>query len=189
MTDDLDLALLADGPDLGDEEARERFRITDDDLASWAIRKLDFAGKEKARIEQACHAEIERIRAHMERAIAGPDHDISFFTARLVEYRRDLELLDPKLPKTYRVATGAISRKAGRKSTKVTDQDAFTQWALDHTPAALEYVPRVSALTGWPRTEDGRVIDPESGEIVPGVETVTGEDSYSVKPAVIGSEF
>lgn len=185
MTADLNESLLA-GPDLDLPEVRERWAITDDVVARWAFRKLNAAQAEQARIRADAQAEIDRVTAWAEQAAAGPAHDAAFFTAKLVEYRRTLEAANPKLPGSYKVATGTIKRNPGQPSTKVVEKDRFVAWALTNAPAALKHEPLVSAMADWPRKDLSEVtviVDPSSGEVVPGVEVVEGDATYSAKPA------
>jgi hypothetical protein len=116
-------------------------------------------------------------------AARSSDSDVSFFTARLVEYRRQLEDSDPKLPGTYKLPTVALKRTAGRLSVKVLDEAAFIAWATENCPDAVKVTraPLVSGLAGLARKDDGQIVS-EDGEVVPGVEERRADDSYTVKP-------
>ena len=63
------------------------------------------------------------------------------------------------------------------------DETAFVAWAIDNAPDALSYRPKVSALKDMDRADDGHLVEPETGELVPGVVEVTADPTYSVKPA------
>jgi hypothetical protein len=155
----------------------ERFAVTDDSSAAWAVDKIRERCTERQRLVDN-HTEYLRVLAERHRADLAPiDDDLAYFEGLLFTYYRSL----PDPPKTYKLPNGAIKTTAGRASTRVVEPDSFTSWALDNAPEALDYKPRVSALKDWPRDDDGNVIDPESGERVPGVETVVGETSFTVK--------
>ena len=79
--------------------------------------------------------------------------------------------------------------RAGRSSVKVMDETAFVAWAIDNAPDALSYKPKVSALKDMDRADDGHLVAPDTGEIVPGVVEVVGEPTYSVKPAATEEPF
>lgn len=182
---DLTEHLASLGPDLTDDEVRDRWRIDNDDLAGWALRKLAAAQAEQDRIKRLAEAELARIHDWQADATRQVQRDVEFFTARLVEYRRDLEARDPSLAKTYKLPNGSLARRAGRESTRVTAEDSFVSWALDNQPDALTYKPKVSALAGYHHEQiDGAtVLVSDDGEVVPGVEVVRGEDRYEVRPA------
>lgn len=182
MTDLTDY--LLEGPNLDDDDAREAWCCDDDDKAGWALRKLDAALTEQGRIAHEADREIARLEAWKAREQQIVQRDVDYFRSQLIGYRRRLEAADPTLPKTYKLPWGNLTRRKGRDSTKVTDRDAFIAWALDNVPEAVKFEARVSGLADLPRKEaDGRtVLLGSGGEIVPGVEVVTGDDTYDVQP-------
>lgn len=180
--EDLTDHLLTLGPDLADDETRERWVVENDDMAGWAFRKIARAETERSRIRQDAAAEIARIEAWAADAERTVDHDVQFFTGKLIEYRRMLEDRDPDLPKTYKTPLGSIARRAGRSKVNVINEAAFVEWAQEALPDALTMKPRVSALSDF-ADMSGHLIDPVSGEKVPGVERVTSPDRYEVRPA------
>lgn len=186
-TDDLTSHLLATGPDLSSDDERERWVCDDDDKAGWALRKLAAAEAERERIKRLAQAEIARIEAWATDADRQVARDVDFFTSQLIGYRRRLEASDPKLPKTYKLPAGSIARRAGRTSVKVVDERAFVEWAYEAKPDALTMRPKVSALADYPDTS-GYIVDPDTGEQVPGVERVRGDDHYEVKSVQIHGE-
>lgn len=173
-------ATLAEALAAGDIPEPDRWMVTDDSAANWALRKLAAEVAEIERIDAQADAEILRIKQWAEQAKKQPEHDAAFFESRLLEYRRCLEVMDPDLRPTYGLPAGELKRTAGRKSVKVTGKDEFVMWALDNRPSALNYSPLVSDLAGYHR-EAGALFDPETGERIPGVEEVTADPTYSVK--------
>ena len=167
--------------DLEGDDARERWHIDSDDLATWAGRKLGQAEGEMARIKAIAATEIERIEAWRDAQLRIAEHDVDFFTSKLIEYRRSLEATNPKLPKTYKLPTVSLKRRAGRESTRVTNQTAFIEWATTYFPDAVKVTrsPLVSALGDLPRDDNGQLVA-DGGEIVPGVESSTAPDTYAV---------
>lgn len=156
--------------------------ITDDTTAQWAITKLAGYHRELARLRSNAQAEIERIQTKALDDEAPVRAKIEHWTTELVGYRHRLEDADPLLPKTYKLPGGNLLRRAGRKSTVVDNVAEFVAWALDHAPAAIKYEPQVSVLTpahGFRRLDDGCIVDAD-GEQVPGVQIVTGPDTYKV---------
>lgn len=152
--------------------------ITDDALAAWALDKIAAHVTEIDRIRRNAQAYIELIQSD---ALADekPHTDkVAWLEGELRAYYESL----PDQPATYKLPNGKIERRAGRPSTKVTDDAAFLAWAAENCPAAVQRKPLVSALKDFPRTGDGAVVDRETGEPVPGVEVVVGAPTVSIKP-------
>lgn len=192
--DDQAAEALAD--ELGDDApigrtacAQQAWDIDGDNTAMWAIGKLHDATEERDRIRRNAQHQIEQIQAKALRDEARSTRTIEFMTGKLIAYRRRLEAAHPKLAKTYRLANGDIIVRAGRASVKVIDESAFVDWACDNRPSALTYKPKVSALKDMDRADDGHLVHPETGEIIPGVVEVAGEPSYSVKPSIAEEPF
>ena len=99
-------------------------------------------------------------------------------------YRLELEERDPDLPKTYKVPGGVIARRKQPDRIVVTDEAAFVAWALEGYRDLLHIEPRVSGLRNITESEpdSALLVTSIDGEIVPGVEHVTGNDAYSAKP-------
>lgn len=107
----------------------------------------------------------------------------------LVSYRRFLENTDPRLPKSYQMIGGVLTRRKGVASVEVDDLDGFVAWAEANRPDLLRRVPeRVevdkAAVKAAPFSRHGDngtedLID-AGGEVVPGVRLVTPEDRYDV---------
>jgi hypothetical protein len=176
-----------DEPDIDDEQTREDYRVGGDREATWCFRKIAQAERECARIVELAAAERDRID-DWEAAAVGPHHKtIEFFTSKLIQYRRALEADDPKLPGTYKVPGGAITRRKGRDRVEITDETAFVVWALDTDPEAIKVTPLKSRLTAKEAPyvvrggDELRFVDPSTGEYVAGAVLVRGEPSYDVK--------
>lgn len=172
---------LADEFPTPDPEHRDGYRIGGDREATWALRKLAAAHAERDRIMAVAGEEIARITAWRNAAVRGPEADIDFFEAVLIDYRRRLEAENPNLPQTYKLPGGVITRRRSPVRAEVLDPEAFTAWALVHDPAAVKVTPLVSALGSYQRTDEGDVVSPD-GEVVPGVHVVGGDDRYAAKP-------
>lgn len=184
---DLHDHLASFGPDLTDPEYRERWMVTDDEEAKWAMRQLARAHAEIARIRHEADVEVKRVMAWAEQAERSPQGDAEFFEARLIEYRRLLEANDPKLPQTYKLPTGSLKRAKGRERAVVEDEAAFREWALDNARHLLSVRPSLNDVKALPHP-DGRPL--LAGEVVPGVRVERGPDSYTVALADIpASEF
>lgn len=166
-----------------DPEARERWTIDGEATATWALRRLAAARAELARIEDRFADERDRLDRWATDASRGPLHDADFFTDKLIEYRRQLEAADPKLRATYPLPGGALKRRKGSQSVEVTDEASFVEWATTNAPRLLTVAPSKAAIREdlvVADEETGALVDPTTGEQVPGVTRSRGADTYSV---------
>jgi hypothetical protein len=184
------------GDQLPDEPVSEGWDITDDGRADWALEQIKAAQDEIARVKALAQAKRDQVNQFEQDACAGPENTIEFFTGLLIRYRRELEVQNPKLPKTYRLPAGNVVRRAGSVSVEVTDLDEFVLWAQDNEPEALEIKPKVSQLRSkpyqaswdsWKKTASeleevvlAPVVSPY-GEAVPGVRLRVNPDRYGVE--------
>lgn len=178
------------GAELHEPDDRAAFVIDNDRKAAWAMRKLRAALAEAERIRLEAANELDAITRWRDDALRGPQHDVEFFRALLVGYRHELELANPDLPKTYPVPGGKLIRRKGRTRVEITDEAAFVAWALDNDRDALKVTPLKSRLTakgsGYievpPDTDGPSRLAAPTGEVVPAVELVAGDDTYDAVP-------
>lgn len=86
----------------------------------------------------------------------------------------EIDSLSAVLPDGTKVAK--VSRAGGATSAKVTDPEKFLAWVAENRPGEVVSSVRESYQKALLDAIDkaGAVVDPESGEVVPGVEFVTG---------------
>lgn len=163
------------------------WRIDGDRMAAWALRRIAEHQTEVDRLQQAAQADIDAVQAWLADATRGPKGSIAYLEAALIDYRRRLETDNPKLPKTYKLPGGDLTRRAGRISFVVADEDALIDWAETHDPTLLRRRAVVTPLKGSGYEivvsvdePVGRVVTAD-GEVVPGVEVPAPADTYAVK--------
>lgn len=117
------------------------FAITDDRLATWALRRYAEAEREAARIDALAAEQRAIVDEWRANARKKPEATMSFMRAKLIAYLRNLQLAegsDPDLdPKTKRITTPAGVVTA-RKSTSVavSDEASLLEWLQDPTNKA-----------------------------------------------------
>ena len=166
-----------------DAAERERFRVADDQQAAWAMRKLASLRRRQAEIDRTAKAEVDRIEAWHVHQSAALVADTNYFTGLLTEYARVER--DAHDRKTVSLPHGTIKSRAGGERVDVTDADAFVAWAERSAPTLVRV--RVepdkaavkAAFTGDPET--GAVLDPTTGEVVPGVSITRTEITYTIE--------
>lgn len=165
-------------PETDDE--RERWVCDNDRKAAWHLRRIAEHEAEVARINAVAEADIAAVRQWADDATRPAKSSIDFHRGSLIAYRYRLED-EGTIPATYKLPGGNLVRRKGRDSVKVTDPDAFLDWAEVNETTAVKRSPLVTPLKdGGYEHVDGRVVTAD-GEVVPGVEVVTGEDTVSVK--------
>jgi len=185
---DEDLAYLSpDGLSAnGDAGGRlQRFRIEDDGGAEWAMRKLAAANRRIDEAEMQAEAWRKQIDEWEQRVTADPVRTIDFMTHHLTDYARRVREADPR-QKSVVLPSGRVSGREQGQRVVVVKESEFVAWARDNgyghllrPPAAPK--PDAKALQAAAMVvDDTALID---GEIVPGVEIVPPDVTYSVSPS------
>jgi phage host-nuclease inhibitor protein Gam len=187
-------------PDPWDDDLEDEgpWRVETDAEADRQLRKLARALREIERITENANRETARINDAKKSAVKTLTDQADICRARLVDYRRRLELNDRDLPKTYKLPQGTITRHAGSLSVSVLDEQEFADWALQNDPSLLSMSPSKteiakkaapgvvkvlkSAASGSDTGASSHLVT-EDGERVPGIELAVGPDKYDAKPA------
>jgi hypothetical protein len=167
----------------------ERFRVLDDGAASWAFRRLAEAEAEIESRRALARSEIETVERWLADAVKGPERSRAYFEALLVGYMARRFGDDPKT-KTISLPSGTLTARAGTPKIEVDDVEAFFEFA-DGVADSLrpEYVrekieANVSALKKrLVVTADGVLVEPETGEPVPGLGWIPGGVRFAAKTA------
>ena len=164
-------------------EEKEPFKIKDLNGANWAFRKLKAIEEQEKEIKRLADKEFDRINEWLKTELARTDRDKGYFEGLLTAYLITEREKDPK----FKVSTpyGKVSTRKQQPNFEY-DVNKFIDWAIDNERADLIKVtktPIKSEVKKAFEIRDGRLIDPETGEIVDGVEVVDRPDSVIVKVA------
>ncbi len=165
-------------------EAQERFRITNDSQANWALRKIADARKKLARDQETAKAEIERIQQWLKMSESEAARTEERMTALLHEYYAPQFQTDPKT-KTYKLPSGKVQWWAQQpqfnrddatlleflKSREMTD---FIE--TKETPKWGELKKQIQVVGEHVVIKDGKM----EGEIIDGVEVVHRPPTFRV---------
>lgn len=172
--------ILNVGPELGTEEARHGFRITTEDLADWALRKIARLRAEKQAKRELAQREIGRIQDWLDRELARLDRDEQFFVNALTDYHRSVLAVNPRA-KTISLPHGTVKARVAGASPALVDEAAALAWAENARPEvvkvkkSLDWAGLKKLLAVDP--DEIHCVDPTTGEVVPGVtvkpETIT----------------
>lgn len=171
-------------------QLRERFRIRNDDMAAWAMRKLVEAEAKAAALAataqvevDAAQARIAATRAWLEVVTAEPKRSVGYFTGLLDEYARDeREGADRK---SFTTPYGRVT------TTEVgggwqTDADAVIAWARVNAPELVQETTTTTFLLAEAKKRrdwevvDGQVVVKATGETVPGIKVPTKDIKVTV---------
>jgi hypothetical protein len=180
---------LADTYQEPTEATAEAFRVDTDERAAWAFRKRRQHQAELDRLRGLAAAERARIDAWERDATHGTIDRIAWLDGSLEGYYRELHAADPELPKSYRVPGGTIGRRKNPDTLEVACEAEAVEWLMDNCPelvriavdkaAAKKHLEGVGDATPGARLP---VVEPSTGEIVPGLVHLVGVERVFVKP-------
>jgi phage host-nuclease inhibitor protein Gam len=154
-----------------DEERRQQFRITDEGMADWAVRKIAKARQEFAEADQVADEQIQRIedwRASKKRDL---EHAEEFFGGLLRAYYYPQHEADPKRKKTFKLPNGQVQFRAQQPEYK-RDDEALLGWLKANgreSYIVTKESPAWGELKKILKQHGEHMIDTESGEVVDGI--------------------
>lgn len=165
-------------------ERLERFRITNDSQANWALRKIADARKKLARDQETAKAEIERIQQWLKMSESEAARTEERMTALLHEYYAPQFQTDPKT-KTYKLPSGKVQWWAQQPQfnrddatllefLKSREMTAFIE--TKETPKWGELKKQIQVVGEHVVIKDGKM----EGEIIDGVEVVHRPPTFRV---------
>lgn len=171
-------------------EQTGRWRIDSVEKADWAIARLRRHEQRRAAARAAALAMTERITRWLEREEHDVDSRAEGLWQMLREYHRDILEVDPRR-KTVRLPSGTLVSRAGRWRTVVEDPDALIAWLKENRPEdwrefikVSEKVVLAAMAAEFERVEkdtgEAVVMDPATGEALPGVHAEREERTFDV---------
>lgn len=160
-----------------EREDRERFKIEDDSQATWAMRKASAARARLAEIQAIADAEIERIQQWAEHESRVPMRDLDYFEGILIEYGRKQRAEGRK---TVSTPYGSIKSRSGQARFVFSDKAQFIEWAKVNRPEWLVVKEDVS-LSALRDASITASADPESGEVIPGLDVEPPTVNFTVE--------
>ena len=157
----------------------ERWSVTDDGSAEWALRRLAEARQQVATLTRQAEEWRARIDAWHARMLGPLERRVEFFEGHLKRYALDRRLDDPRA-KSLILPSGRIQTREAKPRVVVADPDAWQDWA-EGNPAdpsvrhSFEVAKReLAQVTAW---SERAVDDGAGGQRVELVVThkVTGE--------------
>lgn len=162
-------------------EDREKFTISSQSGAIWALRKLKKITNEQKEIADTAAEEIGRIRTWQSGEEKRLQGEMAYFEGLLTDYHRRLLEDNPKA-KTVKLPHGVLKARA-QQPEFVRDESALLTWIKAQRPEFV--VTKESAdwagLKKIAVAAGSSLVDPASGEIIGGVTVVERPDKFSVE--------
>lgn len=154
-----------------DNEHKERFEVTDDSSANWALRKIAQHKKKMEENNLLAEEEIHKIESWNKQVNDEAQQSINYFQSLLADYAESKRKENPKF-KTLKLPSGRIRFKKQQPKWHYKDDDVVQ--ALKDA-GMTEYIkvkemPSKSDIKKALVVSDGKVINPDTGEIVSGIE-------------------
>jgi len=169
--------------DTGIEE-QERFVVDSEQKANWALRKIkQLQDKMDANVDLAAE-EIAKVEAWEKEVNEGLHQSILFFTGLLEQYHRGVYAKDPEA-KTIKLPHGQLKMRAQQPEFR-RDDGKLLAWLESQGTVGKAYIkiiksPQWADLKKKLEIAGDKMVDPESGEIVDGVEVIAREPRFSLE--------
>jgi phage host-nuclease inhibitor protein Gam len=167
---------------LESEVAYEGFAIDSEEKVNWVLRKIKSLQDRKQANIQLAEAEISKIDAWLEGVNEQLDNDLEHFRSLLVAYADKQRAENPKF-KSLKLPNGKISFRKQQ-----------TKWSYDDTAllASLKQLGYTDLIRTKEETNkaeikkrfqiaDGKVVDPETGELVEGISVEERPDELKIE--------
>lgn len=157
------------------------FRVDTPEQAAWAMRKYRRLAQKRAQHVALANAERDRIAAWEQRVTASVDSQMEFFAGHLEGYAMKERA---KGAKSLEFPDGAIKTRQSGAAFEI-DKARFIEWAEDAKRDDLLRVtlaPDMTAIKGSVVVDNGQVLDPASGEIIPGLLPIPDRVSVKIEP-------
>jgi hypothetical protein len=142
-----------------DDPRADKWRITDDAAAEWALRRYAAADDEIAELNEQADTWRKQIDDWLAERTARPAATRAFFGQLLADYA--LRYREATGRATVILPSGAVPTRNESPKAVVADADAFVAWANESMPEAVKRTPLVSELrrrVAITETETGRTI-------------------------------
>lgn len=161
--------------------SEDGFRVDTPEQAAWAMRKYRRLAQKKAQHEAMAQAERERIAAWELRVVSTVQSQMEFLAAHLEGYAMKQRAQGAK---SLEFPDGSIKTRHSGPSFDI-DKARFVEWAEEAKRADLLRVtlaPDMTAIKSSVVVDNGQVLDPASGEIIPGLLPVPERVSVRIEP-------
>lgn len=160
---------------------KDTYRVETPEQAAWAMRKYRSLAQKAAQHEALAEAEKRRIDQWLDRVLESIHGNMEFFGRHLEAYAMQERKAGRK---SVDLPDGAIKTRTKHAGIQP-DKSTFVQWALEHDRQDLlrtSYAPDMDAITSTVVIDGGSVLDPTTGEVIPGLAPTPESVSIKITP-------
>lgn len=164
-------------------EESSGFQITDDVIADWAVKKIRAAYEERDRLNDIADREKAIIDDKKQELNRRCENSVSFLRSKLAEYFETVEHKKTKTQESYALLSGKLIRKHINPKYSYDDAELL-KYLKESAPNMVE----VKEKAKWGEfkkrtklTDDGSVIDTETGEVLGFINIEQQPDVFDIK--------
>ncbi|MFD2658565.1 host-nuclease inhibitor Gam family protein [Gracilibacillus thailandensis] len=165
-----------------EEQVNESFQIDNDQTANWALRKIKDITQQIQNNSELAQAEIEKIESWEQQEKEKLQQSIDYFQGLLAQYAVKKREEDPKF-KSQKLPHGKIGfRKKPAKWNYDKDKiiDSLTKNNMQDF-IKVTYKPDIAGIKSLFDVQDGKVFNPETGEVIEGITVEEQGEDFTVK--------
>ena len=181
--DEVELGELGEifADDVTTEQLEQRFKIIDLSSMNWALRKLSALSKNHAEEFELANAEIDRIQSWFKKQDEAFQYSKQFLEGLIGEYAKEQKDVDPK----WKGSKSPYGRVGFRKQQPKWDynDDELINYLRENAPRYVrtKYEADKNQIKEFFIAKDGKLVNPASGEVIPGITITDREPVLTIK--------
>lgn len=177
--------IIDEALDIGEEEQREGFMVTNDLKADWCLDKIREHKEEYKRFETVAKDKIQQLQEVLKREKEKMENEVSFFESKLQRYFHTVEdsARETKTQKSYKLPSGQLIVKFPNPQFK-RDNNKLAEWLENNEMNQYIQVKKQAKWGELKKATDvvnGQVVVRDTGELVEGIEVVERDPEFQVK--------
>lgn len=163
-------------------ENKQPFEVTDLSSLTWTMKKIAEMNKKKKENETVANEQIESIKQWLEEVNKPLNDSIEYLGSLATHYHRMVREQDPK-QKTLSTPYGKVKSRESKASVAQGDKKKLLEYVLSNDIEAVKQDLDWATLKKQLAVADDKVINVETGEVVPGAVVKPHEIKFSVEVA------
>jgi phage host-nuclease inhibitor protein Gam len=167
-----------------EDEFNPAFSVTGPGEASFAMRALKMLTRKKEDVKETKDAEMDAVKDWYDARVEALDKQMDFYKTLLLKYiqKRREEIPDF----TVSTPNGTAYIKKGAESWKWTNEEELVEFLKTFKNVELlhqKFEPDKTAIKDTFKVVEDHAIDPDTGEVIPGITIEAGQESLVLKLA------
>lgn len=163
-------------------EERERWEVTDDSTAEWALKKVLEAKQERERLLELVEKEREMLDQKEQKIHRQYDYETANLLSQLYAYFDTVAKKKTKTQESYQLLSGKLVRKFPKQKL-VPNKEALLEWCKDNAPEYIKHTEE--AMWGEIKSKfaimGDVVVNSSTGEVVSCVTVAEEPSTFDVK--------